>query len=247
MKNVKKIFAKIFMVSVMLMAVVMPTFADNGCEDDDNDAISAEFALCSTHVYNLGDTENPDSTERDLMNDVIAMKSELITQQMYRHYEQMESMLRRFQTQLEKAVLMANLEAAGAKKSGDDDGAYSSRNTDRSVYMSVGVKNCLNEYDDEKILECYQNNLNSIISQSDNGNKTTYEIKQQLANDFKNLRGINFGEEIVCEASDKCTDAELIKKLSTKEFRGCLDEARNCLRNQKSQYRNFQLKLQANK
>ena len=249
MKNVKSIFAKFLMVSVMLMVVVKPTFADNGCEDDNNDAISAEFALCSTHVYNIGDTENPDSTQRDLMNDVVAMKSELITQQMYRHYEQMESMLRRFKTQLEKAVLTSNLQAAGASKNSDDSPTSSSwRNADKSVYMSVGVTNCLNIYDDEKILECYQNNLNSIVSQSGNGNKPTREIKQQLANDLSNLSSIKFGDSSGCDSiEDNCKDQEKIKKISAQEFRTCLNEARTCLQNQTRQYKNQQLKLQSNK
>jgi hypothetical protein len=185
MKNVKNIFAKIFMVSVMLMAVVMPTFADNGCEDDNNDAISAEFALCSTHVYNIGDTENPDSTQRDLMNDVVAMKSELITQQMYRHYEQMESMLRRFKTQLEKAVLTSNLQAAGASKNSDDSGS-SFKQTDRNVYLA-GVSNCLTEMDSIKQIECLNSNYTTIYNLSQNGAKVTTELRKQLANDFKTL------------------------------------------------------------
>ena len=156
MKNVKNIFAKIFMVSVMLMAVVMPTFADNGCEDDNNDAISAEFALCSTHVYNIGDTENPDSTQRDLMNDVVAMKSELITQQMYRHYEQMESMLRRFKTQLEKAVLTSNLQAAGASKNSDDSGS-SFKQTNMNIFMA-GIKDCNSIMDGLERVNCFNEN-----------------------------------------------------------------------------------------
>ena len=96
----------------------MPAYADNGCENDDNDAIVAELALCSTHAYNIGATENPTGADKELMRDVIAMKTTLITQQMYRQYEQMESMLRRLKTQLEKAVLTTGLEAKGASPSG---------------------------------------------------------------------------------------------------------------------------------
>lgn len=218
MKNVKNIFAKILMVSVMLMVVVMPTFADNGCEDDNNDAISAEFALCSTHVYNIGDTENPDATERDLMNDVIAMKTELITQQMYRHYEQMESMLRRFKTQLEKAVLTSNLQAAGASKNSDDSGS-SFKQTDRNVYLA-GVSNCLTEMDSIKQIECFNSNYTTIYNLSQNGAKVTTELKKQLANDIGAL-GFNdkFAKDGVTK--DICTDAKKMGKKTV--FQNCLD------------------------
>ncbi len=219
MKNVKNIFAKILMVSVMLMAVVMPTFADNGCEDDNNDAISAEFALCSTHVYNIGDTENPDATERDLMNDVIAMKTELITQQMYRHYEQMESMLRRFKTQLEKAVLTSNLQAAGASKNTDNESS-SFKQTDRNVYLA-GVSNCLMEMDPIKQMECFNSNYMTIYNLSQNGAKVTTELKKQLANDFKAL--YENGSELTDNTN--CKDSKTIG--SRKDFQSCLDTHRS--------------------
>lgn len=225
MKNVKNIFAKVFMVSVMLMVVVMPTFADNGCEDDNNDAISAEFALCSTHVYNIGETENPDLSERDLMNDVIAMKSELITQQMYRHYEQMESMLRRFKTQLEKAVLTSNLQAAGASKSSDDSGS-SFKQTDRNVYLA-GVSNCLTEMDSIKQMECLNANYTTIYNLSQNGAKVTTELKKQLANDFKTLYDNSINKEKLKKTAG--TGTNVIECMEPKElgnrknFQDCLD------------------------
>ena len=225
MKNVKNIFAKIFMVSVMLMAVVMPTFADNGCEDDNNDAISAEFALCSTHVYNIGNIKNPDATERDLMNDVVAMKAELVTQQMYRHYEQMESMLRRFKTQLEKAVLTSNLQAAGASKNSDDSGS-SFKQTDRNVYLA-GVSNCLTEMDSIKQIECLNSNYTTIYNLSQNGAKVTTELRKQLANDFKTLYDNSINKKSLKETAG--TDTNKIECMKPKElgnrknFQDCLD------------------------
>ena len=91
MKRLKDIFVGL----LVALVVCVPAVADNGCESDDNDAIVAELALCSTHAYNIGLTENPTGADKELMRDVIAMKTTLITQQMYRQYEQMDSMLRR--------------------------------------------------------------------------------------------------------------------------------------------------------
>lgn len=224
MKNVKNIFAKIFMVSVMLMVVVMPTFADNGCEDDNNDAISAEFALCSTHVYNIGDTENPDSTQRDLMNDVVAMKSELITQQMYRHYEQMESMLRRFKTQLEKAVLTSNLQAAGASKNSDDSGS-SFKQTNMNIFMA-GIKDCNSIMDGLERVNCFNENYTTIYNATGGGMSTAKtEAKRQLAKDFGMVCMMNKGTE--CEAG--CGDSKLTGLKTKTAFQKCLNDHRSNL------------------
>ena len=80
MKKLKSIFCGL----LVALVIWTPAVADNGCENDNNDAIVAELALCSTHAYNIGKTENLTGADRELMRDVIAMKTTLITQQMYR-------------------------------------------------------------------------------------------------------------------------------------------------------------------
>lgn len=227
MKNVKNIFAKILMVSVMLMVVVMPTFADNGCEDDNNDAISAEFALCSTHVYNIGDIKNPDATERDLMNDVIAMKTELITQQMYRHYEQMESMLRRFKTQLEKAVLTSNLQAAGASKNTDNESS-SFKQTNMNIFMA-GIKDCNSIMDGLERVNCFNENYTTIYNATGGGmSAAKTEAKRQLAKDYSIVCKMNKGtKDTGCEAG--CGDSKLTGLKTKTAFQNCLNEHRSNL------------------
>ena len=227
----------------------MPTWAavSNGCEDENNDYIVPSLALCSTHVYNVGQIENPSYESRTLMQDVIALKTTVIAQQMYKQYEYLEAMVRRLKTQLEKATLTASLQAAGATSDSSSGGSSSSwRDADKSVYMSAGVTNCMNIYDDAKILECYQNNINSIVSQSGNGNKPTREMKQQLVNDLKNLKDIKFETATACESVDAdCIKIEKAAAMSTEKFRTCLNQARTCLQNQTRAYKNQQLKLQS--
>ena len=81
---------------------VSPVLAapDNGCGDSNNDYIQSDYALCSTHPYNIGLTEIPDSSGQAVMREVVAMKAELITQQMYQNYRALESMLNRLEKQL---------------------------------------------------------------------------------------------------------------------------------------------------
>ncbi len=182
MKTLKNIFVGLFM-SCMLVCV-MPAFAaDNGCDNDDNDAIVAELALCSTHAYNIGETENPTGENRELMRDVIAMKTTLITQQMFKQYEQMESMLRRLKTQLEKAVLTTGLEAKGASSSGSSlsssGGAY--RSDDKYVVLA-GTENCMQKGGIESAVSCIQSNVRIVMNAVNAG--TTTDARKQLEKDL---------------------------------------------------------------
>ena len=237
MEKIKNIFIGLF----VALVVCVPAVADNGCESDDNDAIVAELALCSTHAYNIGLTENPTGADKELMRDVIAMKTTIITQQMYRQYEQMDSMLRRLKTQLEKAVLTTGLEAKGASSSSSSSsGSSSFKSDDRNIHM-YGAKNCNEELLLADVMKCLNNNMNTISNASGNASDVSMEVAKQLANDFKLLKqtGLNvscnysFGasDETSDEAEKKtgCLEAKLIRK--KKNFQMCFDNMRSCLRN----------------
>lgn len=242
MRKLKSIFCGL----LVALVVCVPAVADNGCENDDNDAIVAELALCSTHAYNIGEIENPTGAKKELMRDVIAMKTTLITQQMYRQYEQMESMLRRLKTQLEKAVLTTGLEAKGASSSSSSGGS-SFKSDDRNIHMA-GVKNCLNYYQDSEILKCYTDNLNMIINMSGNGNNVSSELKKQLVQDFCTLNEQDIGSKVkTCyEDTDNigeyCTNDKVKKALSLdkKDFQDMLDKMRICLIDKQRAYNDSQ-------
>ena len=241
MKRLKNIFYGL----LVALVVCVPAYADNGCENDDNDAIVAELALCSTHAYNIGKTENPTGADKELMRDVIAMKTTLITQQMYRQYEQMESMLRRLKTQLEKAVLTTGLEAKGASSSCSSlSGVASFKSDERNIHMA-GVKNCLNYYQDSEILKCYEDNLNMIVNMSGNGDNVSSELKKQLVQDFCKLADQNINSENACSKIVEnykalCNESEKAQTLDKKQFRNMIDSMRSCLQNQYRAYNNSQ-------
>ena len=97
--------------------------SDNGCGVSSNSYINPEIALCSTHVYNIRQTKNPsDATSKQAMRDVIALKTTLMTQQLEQQYDFLEATVSRLKTQLQKAVLTTNLEAAGASSSSSSGG-----------------------------------------------------------------------------------------------------------------------------
>lgn len=231
MKMVKKIFVGL----LVALVCVAPAVADNGCENDDNDAIVAELALCSTHAYNIGLTSNPTGADKELMRDVIAMKTTLITQQMYRQYEQMESMLRRLKTQLEKAVLTTGLQAKGASSSGSSSSKYGSayKSNDRNVHL-YAAKNCNEELLPADVMKCLNTNMTTISNATGNADDVSLEAAKQLANDFKLLKNTapanaecNYSTEEDSKNAE-CLDPKEIRK--KKNFQTCFDNMRSCLR-----------------
>ncbi len=242
MKKIKNILVGF---SVLALLTVPVFAADNGCDNPDNDMIAAELALCSTHVYNIGEDKNPTGANKGLMRDVIAMKTTVITQQMYKQYEQMESMLRRLKTQLEKAVLTSSLEAKGASSGSSSSGGDGFKSPDKNIYMA-GIKNCLNFYQDSEILKCYEDNLTVLVNMSQHGSEPTSEMKKQLAHDYEQLAKQKFGGTGNCDTpKNVCLnkDSDNINKqkmMSKAVFNECLNDARTCLQNQYRAYNNSQ-------
>ena len=175
-----------------VLAVLLPLAAfaatGNGCDDvSGNEYINPELALCTTHVYNIGGDQNPNSdAQREIMKDVVALKTTVMTQQMYKQYEYLESMMKRFKTQLEKAVLTTKLEASGASTSSNNSSSSmavaGNGNNDRYVILD-SARNCNNETGGKlAVYECLQNNISAVLN-AVSDNKTS-EAKRQLSSDI---------------------------------------------------------------
>jgi len=182
-REIKNLMRSILCVAAVCAAY--PSFAaDNSCEDENN-MVNPALALCSTHVYNVGAVENPsDGGDKEMMKEVVALKTTVMTQQMYKQYEYLESMIKRFKTQLEKAVLTTKLEAAGASSSSSSSSDSSSyQNNDRYVVLS-SARNCNNETGGTlAVYECLQGNISAVLNALDD-NKVS-EAKRQIESDIK--------------------------------------------------------------
>ena len=136
--------------------------------------ISRDFGICDTHAYNAGYDTNPeDSSERDFIREVVGLKVTVISQQMYKQYEYLNATLKRLKTQLQKSVLNAKLEMAGAKSEssgGSSGGGY-------KTYLA-GADNCTNKMNKNAAYPCIQNNLNLIINATDTN---VNQARKQLA------------------------------------------------------------------
>lgn len=192
-------------VTAIVTALILPAFAaSDGCDDEKNDRIVAELALCSTHAYNIGSTKNPDDeADKQLMRDTIALKTTVMTQQMKKQYDYLDATLRRFKTQLEKAVLTTKLKAAGAsdeeEHTSSSGGAFKS--SDRNIVLS-GAENCMLKTSTQTGLECIQNNIRLVLNAV--SSNQIGEAKRQLEKDL--VFAVSFG------AAETDTKTEKISK-----------------------------------
>lgn len=192
MKTKKCIFTK--MISMAAISAIIggayishhayAAIDNTGCDNEYNLYINPDLALCSTHVYNIGKTEN-DSATRQLMQDVVALKTTLITQQMYSQYEILETTVKRLRTQLQKEVLLAKLKSASAAANGgsyNDSSNGNSASNDRNVVLA-GAQNCASLYiDPADVLNCEITNLNLVLSSvSSNRGDAARQLEKDLA------------------------------------------------------------------
>ena len=162
---------------------VVPSWgADDACMSEDNDMIGAPFVLCSTHAYNIGMTENPDASDRELMREVVGLKTTFFTQQMYKQYEQMELMVRRLKTQLQKAVLHDKLQVASGATGNSDDDNDDSAPANRYIKLS-GAQDCTDFWSKADKFKCLSENYNLVKNQVRTGNPST-DHRKQVANDY---------------------------------------------------------------
>ncbi len=139
--------------------------------------INPIYAICDTHMYNIGQPENTtDSSLRDNMKEIVALKTTVISQQMYKQYEYLSATIRRIKTQLEKAVTTANLEAAGAKSDGSSTSRSGglaggkSQSTDKSLFLQ-GAVNCSMKFEFDDFVNCENSNINLINSYADSADR----------------------------------------------------------------------------
>ena len=251
MKNIKWLFSL-----VLTVALVAPGFAASdfgGCDNDDNDMINPALALCSTHVYNIGQTENPtDEETRDLMTKIIAMKTSVIAQQLYKQYAQMDAMLNRLETQLEKAVLINNLKEASGNSDDDSDSSKFKSDNPR-IFMSA-AQDCSNIFDAKQKITCVQHNLTIIDSATNSGKNPTVEARKQLAQAAKDAETVyvpNYANE-ACKLNTASSnragvDVTNYKEIKTKKhFTDALDDVRGCLAKKSQQLQALEMELRRN-
>ena len=152
-------------------------------------------------------SKNPsESSSKAELQEIIALKTTVITQQLYKQYEYLSATLRRLKIQLEKAVLTANLEAAGAKdgessssKTGGLAGGSSSSDKQNGIYLP-NAQNCSLVYDPYVAYGCLQQNA-TIISQEYKTKNAVKQLRETLASAF-----YVFGDDAKSTLASSCPE-----------------------------------------
>lgn len=153
-------------------------FADDNCDDRETyPYINQSLVLCPIHAYNAGSENNPDSPEKiENMKKIIAMKTTVMTQQMKKQYDFLESTLKRVKIQLEKSILLNNMQA---------NGAISEESSNKNI---VGVEKCRLTTDTDYTIMCLQKNLEKAENFIDSGK--VQEAKRILEQDKQAFIGL---------------------------------------------------------
>lgn len=245
----------VFVLALLCTTVPVYAASDNGCSDEDNNYITPELALCSTHAYNIGFTENPDNeASKQTMRDVVALKSTVMMQQMYKQYQYLDATLSRLKTQLEREILTSKLEAAGASSGSSSSSASTSASyNDRNIYLA-GTSNCNNESTVTGVFNCLRNNYNLIYNMSNSGTNLTIELRKQLANDCDvvsqnaSVAGLNANSLKSVSVGTSSVDCTLYTNIKTRnEFQKCMEAINVQIRNATTYLSQEQQKNQQNR
>ncbi len=217
--DIKKLLRIAVMVAVCGMTAGAYAYID---EDDEDDCqyFSPAYALCTIHAYNAGMATNPtDSSEISEMNEIIAMKSTLIAQQMKQQYDALNAMVKRFKTQLEKAVLTSKMEVLTGNTSASSGGSSSSDNNGLA-----NAEDC-DALDKANIYDCLLRNLGKIEKAAE---KDLSNARKQLNNDIDIASGYGMYDD---NAKDKCSNIG-----NKTGVQNCVKAFRRSINNTKSNY-----------
>ncbi len=198
------------------------------------------FGLCSTHSHNIGATDdktnlpvNPTKSEETAqMNDVIALKSTVIAQQLKEQYDQLNAVVKRFKTQLEKAVLTSKIEVlTGNAASGNSGGGAS------GSYNNNGLANAEDCYavSQENAYDCVARNLSKISSAAE---KDITNARKQLDNDLAIMDGYKMcGKTVTSCAADTtgCKEKD-VKYMNKSAIQSCIKNLQIKVRSGKADF-----------
>ena len=198
MKHRKNFLYLVFCGVFSALVVLHPGYAD----DDDTGCqyFSPAFVLCSVHSHNVGYTSsgkpaNPTESEQvAAMNEVIALKSTVIAQQLKKQYDALNAVIKRFKTQLEKAVLKSKMELITGDTS-SSSGYGSSSSSYSSGGGLAGAEDCaFATY--ERVFDCLGRNMRLIQQEAD---RNLTNARKQLEKDIMVM-----DDEKLCESDGSC-------------------------------------------
>ncbi len=162
-----------------IIKVAGKTSTNSSVEADDKAEcvfFPAEYALCTVHAYNIGKTKNS-AADTSYMQDVIALKSTVIAQQMKEQYDLLNAIAKRLTTQIEKSVYTTQMDIlAGADSS---SGSSSSNYSSNSGVFITDAENCAFKTDEE-LYTCLISNINAMRGAASNTNSVCKQLEYDM-------------------------------------------------------------------
>ena len=187
---------KIIKTFLLCLFTLNVAFADDHCDDrEEYPNINPSLVLCPVHAYNYNLNNNPESAEEtEKMKKIIAMKTTVMTQQMKKQYDFLESTLKRFKIQLEKSILLNNMQANGAIAENDSNKAI------------AGVEKCRLTSNINRTMMCLEDNLGKAEDLINNGK--IQQAKRILEQDKQTFIGLcnSFDNNIDEDYKNKCSN-----------------------------------------
>lgn len=185
---------------------------DSGCR-----YFSPAFVLCSVHSHNIGFKDgdkpsNPSESEKIAdMNEVIAYKSTVIAQQLKKQYDALNSVIKRFKTQLEKAILTSKMELVTGSSSSSSGYVGSSSNGNNTGLARA--QDCAFETY-EKVYDCLASNMRLIQQEADND---LNRARKQLEKDIEVMDAEGLCDDKNTEKVEMCTCNSTVSKNDVKK------------------------------
>ena len=201
---------------------------------------SPALALCSVHAYNVGDRQNPTDVGRATdIEDVIALKSTFMVQQLKQQYDRLNAVIKRFKTQLNKAVLTSKIEVLTGNTSSST--GTSSGGSSYSTTVLAGAEDCgsLSKAD---TYDCLLRNLNRINQAAEKDAQNAYkQLDKDIAviNGFQMCSTTNNNNQIIpsdCKQDSRYKQGCGSLRANQKVIRECTDQLRFIIQTAKSNY-----------
>ena len=197
------------------------------------------YALCTVHSHNIGAVyenapANPElADEINTMNEVIGMKTTIIARQIKQQYDTLNAMVKRFKTQLEKAVLTSKMEILTGNTSASNSGGGKSGAASNDGLATA--EDCY-QVSQENAYDCVARNLTKISQAAE---KDITNARKQLEDDFAVMDGYEMcGSSKAGTCKDDtadCIDYD-VRNMNRTTIQSCVKNLQLKVRNAKSKF-----------
>ena len=177
----------------MALFLIAPVYAAYDDEDEGCAYFSPAYALCSVHAHNAGMLKNPEGSQKAVMDEIIALKTTLIAQQMVAQYDALEVMMKKLRSQMNKAVLTDKLNviagASGNTSNNDESGSSAAKTKIEDIAQRIeGARDCSWEPLDTKY-DCFAEQMRLVAQNAKTNTTDAKKLYTELQQTLSTLMG----------------------------------------------------------